>query len=123
MSLEKQMKIIPIKRALLSVSNKTGIVELAQQLSECGVDIISTGGTSALLAKANIPHRQVEALTGLADMLEGRVKTLHPKIHGGILGKRDAHEEEARRLQIEWIDLVVVNFYPFEEAMKNQEIA
>jgi phosphoribosylaminoimidazolecarboxamide formyltransferase/IMP cyclohydrolase len=110
-----QTSITPVKRALLSVSNKTGIVELAQSLVAQGVEIISTGGTSKLLADAGIAHQQVDAITGLPEMLDGRVKTLHPKVHGGILGKRDKHAEEAAHHHIEWIDLVVVNFYPFSE--------
>ncbi|TAK77825.1 MAG: bifunctional phosphoribosylaminoimidazolecarboxamide formyltransferase/IMP cyclohydrolase, partial [Gammaproteobacteria bacterium] len=109
------MKIIPIKRALLSVSDKTGIVEFASQLITCGVELISTGGTSQLLREAGIPHQPVESITGLQEMLDGRVKTLHPKIHGGILGLRDKHADEAAQHQIPWIDLVVVNFYPFDK--------
>lgn len=110
-----QTSITPVKRALLSVSNKDGIEDLAKLLIKQGVEIISTGGTSKLLAAAGIPHQQVDAITGLPEMLDGRVKTLHPKVHGGILGKRDKHAEEARLHQIGWIDLVVVNFYPFSE--------
>ena len=112
------MKTIPIKRALLSVSDKSGIVEFAQSLIQSGVEIISTGGTSQLLREAGVTHQQVEDVTGMVEMLDGRVKTLHPKIHGGILGKRDKHAEEAARHQIGWIDLVVVNFYPFADALK-----
>ncbi len=108
-----QSTITPVKRALLSVSDKTGIESFAKELIKLGVDIISTGGTSKLLTEAGIAHRQVDEVTGLPEMLEGRVKTLHPKVHGGILGKRDRHADEAARHQIEWIDLVVVNFYPF----------
>jgi phosphoribosylaminoimidazolecarboxamide formyltransferase / IMP cyclohydrolase len=122
MSIEIQMKIIPIKRALLSVSNKTGIVAFANDLASLDIEIISTGGTSQLLSEAGIPHQQVEDMTGLPEMLGGRVKTLHPKIHGGILGRRDEHAEEAARYQIDWIDLVVVNFYPFAEAIKNKQM-
>lgn len=107
------MNIIPIKRALLSVSNKTKIVDLAKELVAQGIEVISTGGTSELLKKENIKHRSVEEVTQFAEMLEGRVKTLHPKIHGGILGKRDKHQAEALAHHIDWIDLVVVNFYPF----------
>lgn len=107
------MKIIPIKRALLSVSDKTGIVEFATSLLEQGVEIISTGGTSRMLSEAGIKHQQIDEVTGLPEMLNGRVKTLHPKVHGGILGKRDTHAAEAKQHGIEWIDLVVVNFYPF----------
>lgn len=112
------MTIIPVKRALLSVSDKTGIVDLAKNLVELGIEIISTGGTSKLLREANLPHRQVDEVTALPEMLDGRVKTLHPKIHGGILGKRDVHQAEADLQKIEWIDLVVVNFYPFSTAMQ-----
>lgn len=112
---------IPIKRALLSVSDKSGIVDFAKKLVQSGVDIISTGGTSKMLQEANIPHRQVDEVTGLPEMLDGRVKTLHPKVHGGILGRRDEHAAEAAQHQIEWIDLVVVNFYPFENAMKKNK--
>lgn len=117
------MSITPVKRALLSVSNKTGIVEFAKQLSDSKVEIISTGGTSQLLREANIPHKQVEEFTGLPEMLDGRVKTLHPKVHGGILGRRYEHAAEATKYGIHWIDLVVVNFYPFAEASKNQEMS
>lgn len=116
------MKIIPIKRALLSVSNKTGIVDLAKALVGSGVEIISTGGTSQLLREAGIAHFQVDEITGMTEMLDGRVKTLHPKVHGGILGRRDEHAEEAAKHDIKWIDLVVVNFYPFADAMKKKDM-
>lgn len=112
------MTTVSVKRALLSVSDKTGIVELAQQLVELGVDVISTGGTSKMLYEAGISHRPVEEVTGLPEMLDGRVKTLHPNIHGGILGKRDIHAEEVAQHQIPWIDLVVVNFYPFTKVIQ-----
>src|SRR3990167_4576730 len=115
------MNIIPIKRALLSVSDKTGLIEFAQQLISLGVEVISTGGTSQCLLQAGLPHRQVEDITHLPAILGGRVKTLHPNIHGGILGKRNEHAEEAARLGIEWIDLVVVNFYPFEKITSQAE--
>lgn len=113
-----QASITPVKRALLSVSDKSGMVEFAQSLIECGVEIISTGGTSKLLADAGIKHKQVDEITGLPEMLDGRVKTLHPKVHGGILGKRDKHADEAAKHDIGWIDLVVVNFYPFSDNVK-----
>lgn len=116
------MNIVPVKRALISVSDKTGLVEFARNLIDLGVDIISTGGTSHALKEAGITHRQVDETTGLPEMLDGRVKTLHPKVHGGILGKRDKHAAEAEKHQIGWIDLVVVNFYPFAEAIKNKEL-
>jgi phosphoribosylaminoimidazolecarboxamide formyltransferase/IMP cyclohydrolase len=111
------MTTTPVKRALLSVSDKSGLSEFASHLVRLGVDLISTGGTSKLLKEANIPHRQVDEVTGLPEMLDGRVKTLHPKVHGGILGRRDEHQAEAVQHQIEWIDLVIVNFYPFEKAV------
>lgn len=111
------MTIKPVKRALLSVSDKSRIVEFAAELVKLGVEIISTGGTSDALAKAGIAHRQVDDLTQLPEMLDGRVKTLHPKVHGGILGRRDKHADEAAKHQIEWIDLVVVNFYPFTQSV------
>lgn len=117
------MKIIPIKRALLSVSNKTDIVEFAKDLVDLGIEVISTGGTSQMLRESGIFHYQVEDITGLPEMLDGRVKTLHPKIHGGILGRRDKHKEEAAKYQIGWIDLVVVNFYPFADAIKNKNMS
>lgn len=116
------MNIIPIKSALLSVSDKTGIVELAQVLTALNIAIISTGGTSRLLREANIPHTQVDEITELPEMLSGRVKTLHPKIHGGILGKRDEHKAEVALHNIPWIDLVVVNLYPFAEAIKTKKM-
>lgn len=108
------MSVIPIKRALLSVSDKNQLVGFAQTLHEQGVELISTGGTSKALNAANLPFRPVEDLTGLPEMLGGRVKTLHPGVHGGILGKRDEHADQG----IAWIDLVVVNFYPFDAAVK-----
>lgn len=110
-----QTSITPVKRALISVSNKNGIEDFAKSLIEQGVEIISTGGTASLLEKAGIPHKLVDSITGLPEMLDGRVKTLHPKVHGGILGKRDKHADEAAKHQIDWIDLVVVNFYPFSD--------
>jgi phosphoribosylaminoimidazolecarboxamide formyltransferase/IMP cyclohydrolase len=109
---------VPIKQALISVSDKTGIVEFAQALIACNIEIISTGGTSQLLRAANIPVRDVAAVTGFAEIMDGRVKTLHPQIHGGILGQRDAHAAIAKTHQIDWIDLVIVNLYPFAAAIK-----
>jgi phosphoribosylaminoimidazolecarboxamide formyltransferase/IMP cyclohydrolase len=106
----------PIKRALLSVSNKTGLVKFAEQLVKLNIEIISTGGTSQLLKSANINHLTVEEITGLPNLLDGRVKTLHPHLHGGILAKRDTHQDEIEQLNLRCIDLVVVNFYPFAES-------
>lgn len=114
------MTTIPIKRALLSVSDKHQVVDFAQKLVAQGVEIVSTGGTGQLLSKAGIPYLPIESITGLPEMLNGRVKTLHPKVHGGILGRRDCDHNEAQRLGIQWIDLVVVNFYPFSQAMTSE---
>ncbi len=106
-----------ITRALISVSDKTGIASLARALERQGVDIISTGGTAELLKKEKIPAREISSFTAFPEVLEGRVKTLHPRVHGGLLYKRGdpKHEAEARECGFEPIDLVVVNLYPFEE--------
>ena len=105
-----------IKRALISVSDKTGIVELAQALSQLKVEILSTGGTAKLFREQGIPVVEVSDYTGFTEMLDGRVKTLHPKVHGGILGRRDMPEHVAamQAANIPNIDMVVVNLYPFE---------
>ena len=102
--------------ALISVSDKSGIVELAQALSELGVNLISTGGTAQLLISHGLKVREVADLTGFPEMLDGRVKTLHPKVHGGLLARRDvpAHMQALQDHGIETIDLLVVNLYPFE---------
>jgi phosphoribosylaminoimidazolecarboxamide formyltransferase / IMP cyclohydrolase len=108
-----------VARALLSVSDKSGIVELARGLVALGIQILSTGGTAKLLEHERIPVTEVSAHTGFPEMLDGRVKTLHPKIHGGLLARRDApaHMEAIGRAGIEPIDLVVVNLYPFEASV------
>ncbi len=102
-------------RALLSVSDKTGITELAKRLTELGWEIVASGGTSEVLLRAGIPHLTVEEVTGAAEFLDGRVKTLHPVIHGAILADRSnqAHLEELAHRGITPIDLVVCNLYPF----------
>jgi phosphoribosylaminoimidazolecarboxamide formyltransferase/IMP cyclohydrolase len=106
----------PVRRALLSVSDKAGLLELAQGLAARGVALVSTGNSAGLLREAGLEVTEVAALTGTPEMLGGRVKTLHPRIHGGILGKRgDAgHLAEMEQHGIAPIDLVVVNLYPFE---------
>jgi phosphoribosylaminoimidazolecarboxamide formyltransferase/IMP cyclohydrolase len=104
-------------RALLSVSDKTGIEDLARGLVEMGWDLLSTGGTKARIEAAGIPVTQVADYTGAAEVFGGRVKTLHPKIHGGILGRRGQDDAEAKTHGIEWIDLVAVNLYPFESTV------
>jgi phosphoribosylaminoimidazolecarboxamide formyltransferase/IMP cyclohydrolase len=108
-----------IKRALISVSDKQGIVEFAQTLDRLGVEILSTGGTAKLFREKNIPVTEVSDYTGFPEMLDGRVKTLHPKVHGGILGRRDLPEHVAamQEANIPNIDMVVVNLYPFRETI------
>ena len=105
-----------IKRALISVSDKSGILELAQALTKLNVEILSTGGTAKLFRDNNIPVVEVSDYTGFSEMLDGRVKTLHPKVHGGILGRRDLpeHVSAMKAANIPNIDMVVVNLYPFE---------
>ena len=105
--------------ALISVSDKTGIVEFAQSLNALGIRLLSTGGTAKLLADAGLPVTEVAELTGFPEMLDGRVKTLHPKVHGGLLARRDVPEHMAalKVHGIETIDLLVVNLYPFEQTV------
>ena len=105
-----------IERALISVSDKQGIVEFSRALAAMGVELVSTGGTATLLRDNKIPVKDVSDLTGFPEMMDGRVKTLHPKIHGGILALRDNPEHVAKMKEhgIQPIDLVVVNLYPFE---------
>lgn len=103
----------PVRRALLSVSDKAGILEFAQSLSQRGVELLSTGGTARELTKAGVLITGVSDYTGCPEMMDGRVKTLHPKVHGGILGRRDTDEAIMRERDILPIDMVVVNLYPF----------
>lgn len=108
--------VVRITRALISVSDKAGIVELAQALTDLGVQIVSTGGTAKAIADAGIPVTGIEDVTGFPEMMDGRVKTLHPKIHGGLLARRDTqtHLDSMHEHDIVPIDLVCVNLYPFE---------
>lgn len=112
-----------IKRALISVSNKEGVAEFAKKLSKKKVKILSTGGTAKLLREEGIEVQDVSDYTGFPEMMDGRVKTLHPKIHGGLLAVRDnkQHQKAAKENGIEMIDLVVVNLYPFSETVKKEE--
>lgn len=112
-----------IKRALISVSDKTGIVEFAKQLAGLDIEILSTGGTAKLLAEHEVPVTEVSDYTGFPEMLDGRVKTLHPKIHGGLLGRRDlkSHIEAMQQHDIPPIDMVVVNLYPFEQTIARED--
>ncbi|NAX43186.1 MULTISPECIES: bifunctional phosphoribosylaminoimidazolecarboxamide formyltransferase/IMP cyclohydrolase [unclassified Vibrio] len=107
----------PIHRALISVSDKTGIVEFAQALAKRGVDILSTGGTARLLADQGIAVTEVSDYTGFPEMMDGRVKTLHPKVHGGVLGRRGQDDDIMQQHGIKPIDMVVVNLYPFAETV------
>jgi len=107
-------QVTPIKRALISVADKTNIVEFATQLVAHGVEILSTGGTFKMLTQANVKATEVSDYTGFPEMMDGRVKTLHPKIHGGILGRRDMDQDIMQQHGIDEIDMVVVNLYPFE---------
>lgn len=108
-----------IKRALISVSDKTGIVELVQELEKLGIEIISTGGTAKVLAEAGLKVIGISELTGFPECLDGRVKTLHPAVHGGLLAVRSnpGHMEQIKELGIEPIDMVVINLYPFKQTI------
>ncbi len=108
-----------IKRALISVTDKTGVADLAKALHEMGVEIISTGGTARVIRDAGVPVTDVSEVTGFPEMLDGRVKTLHPKIHGGILAIRsnETHRKQLEEQGIKTIDLVVVNLYAFEKTV------
>ena len=112
---------LQVERALLSVSDKTGVIELARALAGSGIELLSTGGTRAALAEAGIEVTEVADYTGFPEIMDGRVKTLHPKVHGGILGRREADAEVMRAQGIPRIDLVVVNLYPFEAATARED--
>src|SRR5215475_1311121 len=113
-----------IQRALLSVSDKAGLVPLAQTLASAGVELISTGGTAKALREAGLQVTDLSAYTGFPEMLDGRVKTLHPKVHGGLLYIRgnENHESAVRSHGIQQIDLVVVNLYPFEQTVARKGV-
>ena len=124
---------MPVHRALISVSDKAGIVDFSRRLKSAGVEILSTGGTAALLRDHDIPVVEVSEYTGFPEMMDGRVKTLHPRIHGGLLGRRGIDDAQMADQGIQPIDLVVVNLYPFaqtvarpdctrEEAIENIDI-
>src|SRR3990167_4873729 len=118
------MFVSKIQRALVSVSTKDGLLDFTKGLSEMGVEILSTGGTAKLLKDNNIPVIQVSDYTKFPEIMDGRVKTLHPLIHGGLLGKRDdkKHLEEMKKHGIKPIDMVVVNLYPFEETISKDGV-
>ena len=114
-----------IKRALVSVSDKTGIVEFSRELAGYGVEILSTGGTAKLLREAGLAVMDVSDFTGFPEMLDGRVKTLHPRIHGGLLGRRDRpeHERQMAAQGIAPIDLVAITLYPFEATTAEPDVS
>ena len=113
-----------IERAIVGVYDKTGVVEFAKALRKFGVEIISTGGTARTLEAGGIPVRKVSDYTGFPEMMDGRVKTLHPKVHGGLLAMRDneQHMREAEQNGVEMIDMVVVNLYPFEATIAKPDV-
>ncbi|MCX7676883.1 MAG: bifunctional phosphoribosylaminoimidazolecarboxamide formyltransferase/IMP cyclohydrolase, partial [Alteraurantiacibacter sp.] len=115
------MNTVAIRRALLSVSDKSGIAELATALAARGVELVSTGGTARVLRDAGLAVRDVSELTGFPEMMDGRVKTLHPAVHGGLLAVRDdpAHLAAMAEHGIGAIDLLVINLYPFEATVAN----
>ena len=116
--------MVKVKRALISVSDKTGILDFARELNKLGVQIVSTGGTAKLLRDNNIQVKEVSEYTGFPEMLDGRVKTLHPKIHGGLLALRDnpKHMQSLKEHDIGLIDMVVVNLYPFEKTTQKPNV-
>ncbi|MFT2109669.1 bifunctional phosphoribosylaminoimidazolecarboxamide formyltransferase/IMP cyclohydrolase [Marinomonas sp. 2405UD68-3] len=116
-----QDQVTPIKRALISVSDKTGIVNFAKELTALNIEILSTGGTYRLLQESGVKATEVSDYTGFPEMMDGRVKTLHPKIHGGILGRRDIDQDVMKAHQIDEIDMVVVNLYPFEATIERPD--
>jgi phosphoribosylaminoimidazolecarboxamide formyltransferase/IMP cyclohydrolase len=114
-----------VKRAIISVSDKSGVAAFAAELAKRGVELLSTGGTAKLLREAGLEVTDVSSYTGFPEMLDGRVKTLHPKVHGGILGIRDNPEHVAKMKEygIEPIDMVVINLYPFEKTVADPDCA
>jgi phosphoribosylaminoimidazolecarboxamide formyltransferase / IMP cyclohydrolase len=112
-----------IKKAIISVSNKSGILELAKELGAFGVEILSTGGTAKSLRDSGLAVKDISEYTGFPEMLDGRVKTLHPKVHGGLLGRRSnpEHIRKMKEYNIDPIDMIVVNLYPFEETVAKKD--
>jgi len=117
--------VVKIKRALISVSDKSGIIDISKELSSMGVELISTGGTYKILKENNVPVKEVSEITGFPEMLDGRVKTLHPKIHGGILARRDIPEHMAaiKEKGIAPVDMVIVNLYPFKSTVLKEGVS
>lgn len=118
------MSTVKIKRALISVSDKTGVETIAQFLTDNGIEVLSTGGTARLLKEKGIPVTSVDSYTGHPEIMDGRVKTLHPKVHGGILAVRDneKHQQDMKDNGISEIDMVIVNLYPFRETIAKPDV-
>lgn len=118
------MGLIKIKRALISVSDKSGVETLARVLIDCGAEVLSTGGTARHLISCGIPIRSVDDFTGHPEILDGRIKTLHPRVHAALLARRDSEEHMAQcnELGIELIDMIVVNLYPFESTVAGPDV-
>jgi phosphoribosylaminoimidazolecarboxamide formyltransferase/IMP cyclohydrolase len=114
-----------VKRALISVSDKTGVVEFASGLTELGVEILSTGGTAKKLREAGLTVKDVSEYTGFPEMMDGRVKTLHPKVHAALLALRDnpEHMRQIQEQKVELIDMVVVNLYPFQATIAKPDVS
>ena len=110
-----------VTRALISVSNKEGLEELARQLVDQGIELVSTGGTHHVLQESGIPVKEISKFTGFPEMMDGRVKTLHPRVHGGILGRRGVDDKIMSENGIGPIDMVVVNLYPFAETIARED--
>ena len=119
------MHMTKIKRALISVTDKTGVAELAKELEDMSVEVISTGGTARVIREAGVSVKDVSELTGFPEMMDGRVKTLHPMVHGGILALRDnaAHRQQMEDHGISPIDMVVVNLYAFEKTVAKKGVS
>ena len=117
--------LVPVRRALLSVSDKTDLIPFAKSLAKYGVQLISTGGTAKALSDAGLEVTPIDEVTGFPEMMDGRVKTLHPRVHGGLLGLRDndGHVASMKEHGIDPIDLVCVNLYPFERTIANEDVA
>ncbi|WP_266170408.1 bifunctional phosphoribosylaminoimidazolecarboxamide formyltransferase/IMP cyclohydrolase [Dyella subtropica] len=115
------LAVTPMRRALLSVSDKTGLIELGKRLASAGVELLSTGGSAKALREAGIPVKDVSEITSFPEIMDGRVKTLHPKVHGGLLGRRGTDDAVMAQLDIAPIDLLVLNLYPFEATVANPD--